>query len=560
MTKMVHIAFVYMLILGLSIPLFAQSSFLDPTFGTNGRATSNGPYEEGHAVAIQSDGKIVVAGYSSNDTSNHVDFDVVRFNPDGSLDNTFGVGGTALTNIAGGDSSSDRAYAVAIQQDGKILVAGQSEDTSNSQTHSRFALARFNSNGTLDNTFGAGGTVIDSISGGGLTDVGESIALLPDGRIIVAGVSYPTFSVPGGLGAVGPALGVARFNSNGTPDRTFGMNGSIEAAQIGVPFYDLAYSVAVQPDGKIVCASGSIVNESTGQTAFAVVRLDSNGTIDNTFGSSGVASTFIAGGDSTEDVGYSVAVESDGKIVVAGLSGGELPSNAGITSIAVARFNPDGTSDPTFGTNGTARINPTGPDSSYTAGYSVAIQSDGKIVVAGRGGYFGPAFAVARFDSNGTVDQTFGSDGIALADSFETDDAEDVANSVAIQSDGKIVAAGYSTGNAGGEVFAVARFLPSNVTAIKEINSTPKSFALYQNYPNPFNPTTAITYQLSANSHVTLKVYDILGREVATLVNQKEIAGSHSVTFDGSRLASGVYFYRLVAGSYTATKKLILIK
>ena len=88
----------------------------------------------------------------------------------------------------------------------------------------------------------------------------------------------------------------------------------------------------------------------------------------------------------------------------------------------------------------------------------------------------------------------------------------------------------------------------------------PSDFELDQNYPNPFNPTTDIKYQISAVSNVTLKVYDILGREVATLANGKENAGSYSVTFDGSRLASGVYFYRLTAGNYIATKKLVLMK
>ncbi|OYV86898.1 MAG: hypothetical protein B7Z63_03285 [Ignavibacteriae bacterium 37-53-5] len=91
-------------------------------------------------------------------------------------------------------------------------------------------------------------------------------------------------------------------------------------------------------------------------------------------------------------------------------------------------------------------------------------------------------------------------------------------------------------------------------------NPSPRRFALMQNYPNPFNPTTVISYKLSAFSSVTLKVYDILGREVATLVNGRESAGSHSVTFDGSRLASGVYFYRLEAGASSDTKKLILVR
>jgi len=88
----------------------------------------------------------------------------------------------------------------------------------------------------------------------------------------------------------------------------------------------------------------------------------------------------------------------------------------------------------------------------------------------------------------------------------------------------------------------------------------PERCTLEQNYPNPFNPTTVIGYQLSVVTHVTLKVYDVLGRSVATLVNEKQGAGTHVATFDGSRLSSGVYFYRLQAGAFTDVKKLMLMK
>ena len=102
--------------------------------------------------------------------------------------------------------------------------------------------------------------------------------------------------------------------------------------------------------------------------------------------------------------------------------------------------------------------------------------------------------------------------------------------------------------------------MPSAVTGIHQVKSVPRSFALFQNYPNPFNPTTVISYQLSAVSHVTLKIYDVLGREVGTLVNEVQKVGIYEVTFDGSRLASGVYFYRLVAGGFVSVRKLVLVK
>ena len=567
MTKMVQAVLAFALLTGLSVRVFAQTSFLDQSFGTSGKAVTfiaggDSSDDEAHSVAVQADGRLVVAGWSS-DTSAHTALAVARFNPDGTLDNTFGTGGTVRVNIAGGDSTKDMGFAAAIQPDGKIVVAGQSEDTTGGEAYVSFALARFNQNGTLDNTFGTDGTVRAFINGGGLIDEAYSIAILPDGRILAGGLSYQTFSANGLLVALGPTMGLARFNSDGSPDKSFGVNGSIEIPEIGVPLFDNAYSMAVQSDRKIVCAGGSIVDQTTDQIAFSVVRLDSNGTVDTSFGSLGVANAFIADGDSTEDMGYSVAIQPDGKIVVAGSSDGSSSPFADV-AMAVARFDSNGAADNSFGTGGTVRITINGGDSVYSSGYSVALQNDGKIVISGTSG----GFAVARLNANGSMDNTFGVNGTAVADSFSTDgDLTDFGWSVALQSDGKIVVAGSAQAGFGPTAFAVARFLPSNVAGITQTKSLPKSFALFQNYPNPFNPTTAISYQLSAASNVTLKVYDILGREVATLVNGRETAGNYSVTFNGSRLASGVYFYRLdavptdpVRRTFVSVKRFVLLK
>jgi hypothetical protein len=88
----------------------------------------------------------------------------------------------------------------------------------------------------------------------------------------------------------------------------------------------------------------------------------------------------------------------------------------------------------------------------------------------------------------------------------------------------------------------------------------PGFFKLYQNYPNPFNPVTKISYDLPKSGFVSLKVYDMLGREVTTLVNEVKKEGSYLVDFDGSNLASGVYFFKLKSNDFVDIKKMILLK
>ena len=426
--------------LGASKSVHAQASMLDKIFGTNGTvatfiAGGDSDYDEGYSSAIQTDQKIVVAGWSTDPSGNY-SFAVARLNDDGTLDNTFGTNGTARTFIHGGDSTNDKAYSVAIQSDGKIVVAGYSVDTTGGTSYAAFALARFNSNGTLDNAFGTNGTATTFISGGGLLDEGRSVSIQSDGKIVVAGLSAITITSSGFTFATGSyALGVARFNSNGTIDNTFGTNGSTSVTAIGVPLLYNAYSLAIESVGKIVVAGSSIDNVS-GNIAFAVARLNSNGAIDNTFGSEGISGTYISGGDSSDDVCNSLAIQPDGKIVVAG-SSADTTSLLGNAAFAVARFDSNGTIDTTFGTHGTVRAYITGGDSPYgrsDIGYSIAIQTDGKLVVGGTSGILAPSFAVARFNSDGTMDTTFGTNGTVTTNTFSTDqDIDDEIHSVAIR-------------------------------------------------------------------------------------------------------------------------------
>ncbi len=275
--------------------LWGGAGDLDSTFGGDGKVTtavgSSSDYAE--SVAIQSDGKIVVAGYSHN--GSNWDFSLVRYNNKGSLDTAFGTQGKVITNL---DSSNDEAHGVVIQNDGKIVVAGSSGSGSNHD----FALVRYNSNGTLDKTFSGDGIVTTDV--GGFGDYAESIAIQSDGKIVVAGSSWNGSNW---------YFALARFTSHGDLDTTFGDDGKILTNPGGIlGLYDnKAYSVAIQSDGKIIVAGNMTAGSNSD---FALVRHNSNGDLDKTFGDNGVVITSIG----FNDYARSVAIQSDGKIIAAG--------------------------------------------------------------------------------------------------------------------------------------------------------------------------------------------------------------------------------------------------
>ena len=192
--------------------------------------------------------------------------------------------------------------------------------------------------------------------------------------------------------------------SSVVPDPSFGNYGSVRTFISGGNDADRAYSVAIQSDGKIVTAGYSQISQ---YGAFALARYNTDGSLDNTFGTNGTARNYIPGGDNSQDDAFSVAIQSDGKIVAAGASASHMNSDF---AFALARYNADGTLDNTFGTNGTVRsVIGSGSDDQA---YSVAIQSDGRIVAAGFStGGSGNAFSLASYNTDGSLDNTFGTNG-----------------------------------------------------------------------------------------------------------------------------------------------------
>src|SRR5947208_12176902 len=248
--------------------VLAVDGDLDPTFGTDGKVLTDfaRSTDIANAVAIQADGKLVVVGttYINNDYTGE-DFAVARYNPNGSLDLTFGVGGKVQTDFPG---LAAVASSVVIQPDGKIVVAGGAFPLFTFLGN--FEVVRYNSNGSLDTSFGNGGIVTTNFPQGSYA---FDVALQPDGKIIAAGTVFVDFVI-GDQSDTDFAL--ARYNPDGTPDATFGNGGQVSTDFVGME--DDVFSVLIQPDGKIV-AVGSANNPAT-YYDFAAVRYLSNGTID----------------------------------------------------------------------------------------------------------------------------------------------------------------------------------------------------------------------------------------------------------------------------------------
>jgi uncharacterized delta-60 repeat protein len=425
-----------------TIPAEAAPGDLDRTFGGDGKVVTNLTVGRDSAadVAIQENGKIVVVGRTVG--RHYGKFALIRYRTDGRLDTTFGGNGIVTTNLA---KREDSASAVAIQPDGKIVAVG----TANIASRWMFAIARYERDGTLDAQFGKDGKVRFGFSADG-DDSAADVAIQPDGKIVVIGSSY-----------VLDTFALARLDPDGSLDTSFGGDGRVTTS-VG-PGADSAEAVAIQPDGKIVVAGETWT--LSGFDGIDIVRYEADGQVDLAFGIDGVATVeFTEGSDGAGDMARALAIQPDGKIVVAGGAGGYAEYTS---SFGLARFDADGTPDGTFHGNGKVVTNFTKWDDSAS---DLTIGSDGRIVAAGVAGYGWDSvatFAIVRYDPDGTRDDSFGRGG-KLRTRFRAippDGPVDIvgagASGIAIQADGRIVVAGTVDRVAGGRLdgrFAVARY------------------------------------------------------------------------------------------------------
>jgi uncharacterized delta-60 repeat protein len=408
----------------------AQPGSPDTTFGRDGRVVTDfGSPAVSRAIAIQSDGKIVVAGRIGRFRIGGVpselrDFAVARYRPNGSLDPTFGRDGVIRTDVTG---KIDAATQILIQPDGMIIVAGIGGQSAAFEPISNFALVRYAPDGTLDEGFGTDGKVTTDF---GFRDGIQAVALQPDGKIVAAGYSFDDL----GDGAI--ALAFARYNGDGSLDATFGTGGKV------VTVGGQVLAVSVQPDGKIL-AAGAACCDSGGGEFLVLARYSSGGSLDTSFGDNGIVKT-PAGAFSFYG---SMIFAPDGSIFASGFSRFSNPKCLS-NGFSVAHFTADGGLDASFGHHGV--VITIISCSSYAK--AVTVQPDGKVVATG---FAFPGdegvFAVVRYNTDGSRDQTFGRHGKVTT---HFDQVNAAATALAIDADGRAVAAGVADRD-----FALARYL-----------------------------------------------------------------------------------------------------
>ncbi len=498
----------------------AQFGALDMNFGSQGKQTTS--FSQGndaaHDVALQSNGKIVLAGFARNKENTNDDFALLRYNADGQLDTTFGVGGKITTQFwAAPHENMEQANAVALQADGKIIAAGF---TLNPQGQTVFALARYNVDGTLDKSFDVDGLVTTRLRNKPeeMDDYITDIALQADGKIVVTGwsLSYDDKEKRSHFD-----IATVRYLSNGALDQSFG------AAKTGIVITPMGQSddgangLVIQPDGKIVVAGASCnsldCSVTNGNFDFAFARYNTDGSLDNTFNDDGKA-TFATSILIYNDGASRVTLQQDGRIVAAGGRSKGDDNYRQMGDFALVRLNSNGQLDTGFGAMGWVKT-PIGLDRSGAA--DIAYRPDGKLVAAGAALYntVNSDFAIAMYNSNGSLDTTFGQAASGIV-TTRIGGGMDGANGIVLQPNGDMVVAGVADSSAYLDDFAAVRLKGADVI------------------PNAFSFTPLGAQDISTS--VTSAPLTLSGIEGATLV-----------------LFSGAGDYRINGGEYTRQPSMV---
>jgi uncharacterized delta-60 repeat protein len=486
--------YLFLLLVKTSIVL-SQPGSLDHSFGIFGIAMSPviSQLSYAHALAIQPDGKILVTGHM--DVNGTFRIFVVRYLNDGTPDPSFP---TVLTSIG---NSGEYARAIAVQNDGKVVVGGHIAGN-----HSDLLVMRLDSTGSYDTTFGAGGIVITDFQNSS-NDETNGLVIQPDGKIVIAGWSSINVN----------DVAVVRYNTDGSVDSTFGAAGRVSTDLGRV---EEGHHIALQPDGKILVAG--FASSSVTANDVAIFRYHSNGQPDTSFGINGVAMPVIAPDD---DAAFAMALQPDGKIVAAGY----VYTSFTYADNQVVRFDSTGNLDTSFNSTGVVVSNSTGNDNIASG---VIVQPDGKIVITGRA--FNQStmdFLLSRFNSNGSIDPSFGNGGHVYT---QVGIEDDFSLSSAMQADGKLVVVGYYT-DGGIENFLVARYLNDSIISTVSENKY-NGIALY---PLPASGLLHVQLNEKITGAATAYIYSVTAELLKT------VSASEKFSVNTAGLPPGIYFLQI---------------
>lgn len=401
-----------------------------------------------------------------------------------------------------GTGANGQVYTISIQEDGKIIVGGEFSTFNEANAK---ALLRLNVDGSIDSMFNIGlGPGISFQTTSVLTSI-----IQQDGKIIVGG-NFLFFN--------GDTKNrVARLNIDGSLDTSFDIGNTNFMALIN----NRIRALAMQSDGRII-VGGEFSNGN-------IARLNTNGSLDNSFNS----------GTGTNNSIRTISIQNDDKIII----GGWFTLFNGTPENRIARLNSDGSLDATFETGNPITLQ------SYQV-RATAIQSDGKIFMAGTIYTYMETLInnFARLNSDGSLDTSFDLEAGVVGN----------INTISIQNDGRIIIGGRFNSYYGSEIWNLARI--DTISSTVGFQSFPKKTKRLNIFPNPFTTESILSLNISENHHVSLRIYDIQGKEVAVLADQRLSPGKHQFVFQGSNLNSGIYIYQLRVSGNIETGKLVLNK
>jgi uncharacterized delta-60 repeat protein len=498
----------------LSLPfmLFAQTQgSLDATFGTNGKVitavtTLN---DKSKDLLVQPDGKIIVGGEVSNVLGDTSYIELVRYNTNGSVDNSFGINGKVFTGFNNVNCS---LKALALQPDGKIVAVGYTLDKAIvANTKTDFAIVRYNPNGSLDTSFDGDGRVTTDFNSD--VDIAYALAIQTDGKIVVVGDSKQGRQMQSVM---------ARYNPNGALDVTFNGNGKILTSLFRDDGYQI-YTVTVLSDNNILLGKRTFSDSGQYQlVATDMLKYSSAGILDISFGN--------VGGRLNEVSQFPIhKVLSNGKILIASYIFNPIDGS----SIQLLRYNANGRKDSTYGNQGIIITRYKNPAVSVT---DFIEQKDGRIAVLARFSTFvsgqPDSFGLVRYNYDGSLDNTFGTLGNAH---FPRTFNGEQYNKLTIQSDGKLVACGTHTDPTNKFNFIVSRF-NNLISAIKN----PEKIGPLSIFPNPTKNELNIDLKGLIHANFLLKITDLTGRIVYQNKYDKSLIGN-TLQINISDLIAGLY-------------------